>query len=167
MTEETPTTLIERVRADAAQRREDAASLYRGILLRQDAPHDGDIKKLAGAMAVLGRTADNLSDDLAVVHSLAALDVAEQAERELSEPYKIALRAAKEVQAREEDKLAKAQERCGVAIRDAQQEASQLLGSLNAAGAARDQHWAARNAWEVIATGLTLDEVRARRSAAT
>ena len=162
-----PETTIERIHADAAQRRADAGVRYAALLLRNSAPHDGDSEELAAVMAVLSRGPADLEGDLAVVHSIAALEAAEQAEREFAEPWKMAFRAAKEVRAREEDKLSKARTRCEAAIRTAQEEASRIRGRLDAAQAERGRHWDTRNAWEAIVEGLSIDEVRARRRVAS
>ncbi len=162
-----PATTLEQIRASDAQRRADAATRYRELLLRNDSPHAGDAEELAAVAATLNRKPADLEGDLATVQGFVALEAAEQAKREFVEPAAAARRAARAVQNREEDKLTKARERCLATISTAQQEATRVQAKLDAAEAEHGRHWKARDAWTAIVQGISEEEARERRLAAS
>jgi hypothetical protein len=64
---------IERSRAEVAAQRQQAAAVYREVLLRNDAPREGDEQALLDAMRALARTPADLPADLALARRLQEL----------------------------------------------------------------------------------------------
>ena len=91
--------LAEQVRAGQFERRQRAGAKYYELLARNDNPRSGDFEALSECMSMLGRTADDAGDDLALVRQLAEVDAAKDALAKLTEPLAAAKAKRAEVMA--------------------------------------------------------------------
>lgn len=144
--------LIEQARGAAADRKAAAAAAYFELLSRNAQPRPGDAAALAEAMHTLGRTAESLDEDVALVGKILG---AERAAAELK-----TLDEAEHPAAREKHKAASAR---------LEAERSATLKRWKAELAAMEAEWGAavRKRFSLVQVAKELDSLRREFAAIT
>jgi len=150
----TVATLLEQTRVEASAARSQAAADYREILERNDRPQAGDLERLRDVMGVLGRTDEDLSEDLAFVQQWAGLRALIDSipEREEAQRHAVARQ-------NEAHRVGVAgMEKLKAAIIEADEAARVASVALEQARAARGlmRDWETR--WRVIERGISFGE---------
>lgn len=82
------TTTVEQLQAAMLRRRAEAAEEYRELLLRNENPKPDDPDRLAECLKVLGRTANDIAEDLEILLGIKAGEEALASNAALDEPIK-------------------------------------------------------------------------------
>lgn len=155
--------LVEAMQEKAARRRSEAGATYREILSRADQPQPHDQNALEGVLGILGRTTQDLAEDielvgrLRVAEQLANGHAQHQAELQAAhEQLAEILKWAQQQRDALESKISKRQDAAEATRKRAQSLATESQ-------AARAELASLRDEWEAILEGQSAEDVRDKR----
>ena len=136
--EQSGMTLVQQVGLDAARQKKKAAEEYFTLLARNKTPQKDDAKRLAEVMALLGRKACDLEEDLEIISAIDESERATSRRAELEKPMREALHHLGDVERACQKELDQ--------IRKKHQEAIEVAGRAH--GVLRSEYASLRHAAE-------------------
>ena len=158
--------LAEQVRAGQFERRQRAGAKYYELLARNDNPRSGDFEALSECMSMLGRTADDLEDDLALVRQLAEVDAAKDALAKLTEPLAAVKAKRGEVTAAVTAERERMTAQWKQQIAEVESAVHRLAVQRSELSAPVANEPTLRGQWDSLVTGRSVDAIREARRAA-